>query len=272
MKPSFVLSVAGVGACVIVVGYGSVAGAAAADHGEVAAVEQLRPGEGDLVPREAGTASSDAARDRLVARERVHRFVRLATDVPALQGKWGIGAEMATPASGICVRRWFSEGLAMEMAVGGSGMEIRTATDVENGDSLEPRWDYTVGLGTKFNVGRPVRGLLLQGIARASFSQMRNKQVYNIQTSDRKQMSGDLFLGTGFEFFVPFLNALSIECRAGISGGYTRSVQTVSARYPTGLPRLPQPTHQVVSGWSVGVSRANSSLSGLLKGNLTYYF
>jgi hypothetical protein len=141
-----------------------------------------------------------------------------------LAGRWGIGFDSIPGASAgtglvpgltapnaLAVRYWVSEGFCWDGLVavnmnsqpsGGAG-----ATGVPAGTDQR-----ALGVGTvmKFNLKRPTRWLLAQAIGRASLASL--QQVSNSGGGGGQTTSTfGLGAGLGFEAFLPFWEALSVE-------------------------------------------------------------
>jgi hypothetical protein len=83
---------------------------------------------------------------------------------------------------------------------------------------------FGAGIKTKFNWKRPSEWVLFQVVGRASVAAL-SQDVSNalLGTLDQTTRTFNLFLGLGFEAFVPKWEALSVEASAGLS---ISSIQT----------------------------------------------
>ena len=140
-----------------------------------------------------------------------------------LGGRWGIGFDSIPGASSgtglvpgltapnaLAVRYWVTEGFSWDGLVavnlnsqpsGGAG-----STGVPAGTDQR-----AIGGGTvmKFNLKRPTRWLLAQALGRASLASL--QQVSNTGRGGQTTNTFGLGVGLGFEAFMPFWEALSVE-------------------------------------------------------------
>ena len=140
-----------------------------------------------------------------------------------LAGMWGVGFDSIPGASAgtglvpgltapnaLAVRYWVTESFSWDGLVavnlnsqpsGGAG-----ATGVPAGSDQKA---YGVGTVMKLNLKRPTRWLLAQAIGRASLASL--QQASNTSTNSQTTSTFGLGAGLGFEAFMPFWEALSVE-------------------------------------------------------------
>jgi hypothetical protein len=117
-----------------------------------------------------------------------------------LKGHYAIGASSINDLSpAMAVRYWFSETKAVDIYFAG----------YDNNDSQY--WAYGLGFGFRQNWKRPVDNVTLQFIEKITFE--RNPSLDTPDTLN-------LFLGPGFEAFIPFWKNLSVEASIGANLSY----------------------------------------------------
>jgi hypothetical protein len=120
--------------------------------------------------------------------------VPVATPTPGsmnLGGKIGFGIDQLDDVGpGVSARYWLSD---------------RTALDAFGGQDYNDYKVYSFGVGLKTNLSNPAKDLFIQGVVRASYS----RQIYSPFFIPGDEY--DLYLGVGFEAFLPFCEWLSVE-------------------------------------------------------------
>lgn len=170
------------------------------------------------------TSSAAIAADEATAPSAVSPAA--AAPGPKLTGSWGIGFDsirgastntglitgLATP-NALAVRYWVNERLAWDglLALDLSSLPAGSGGVTAGTDQR----GFGVGTVIKWNVKRPTPWLLAQLLCRASLAQL--QQVSNSGgTSGQTTSTFGLGLGAGFEAFLPFWEALSVEGSVGL--------------------------------------------------------
>ena len=90
-----------------------------------------------------------------------------------------------------------------------SGSDLRTFPPKAQLRPMAPRWGFGLGVGVKYNLTEPSHDLLAQLVAKCSYGTA-------AQTGGTTQLATTaLFVGAGFEAFVPGWDWLSLEGSAG---------------------------------------------------------
>jgi hypothetical protein len=127
-----------------------------------------------------------------------------------------------------------------------------------------------VGLGLRQNLARPVKNIFVQLLTQASFNQHYGQTTYSGQTPAEvltsQQETLNLFLGPGFEAFLPFWENISLEVSLGLNVNLTWYQQQDDNSSSAPLPNT------YSANWSsLGASMANTSTS-LLNAAVHFYF
>ncbi len=151
-----------------------------------------------------------------------------AAEAPkALAGRWGFGLDSvagATPASVLgsavlsapnaaAVRYWFTDKVGIDGLLAMDLNSIQTGTASGTPGTVASGTGF--GLAIKYNLSQPSRDLLGQLLARgtmASSTQSDPTGLVKLTTS-----TTSLFVGAGFEAFIPHWEWLSIEGSVGLS-------------------------------------------------------
>ncbi|GEM_PF-2193290 len=136
-----------------------------------------------------------------------------------LKGTWALGYDyFYGTGSTISARNWIESDLALDLLVGGSfspGYPL-SSFNSEN-DYL---WSFSLGVGLRQNVARPLKDVYIQMLVLLSYSQsfqqITDSGTYSDYMNDQIQ-TFNLFIGPGFEVFLPFLEDLSVEANLGIN-------------------------------------------------------
>lgn len=146
-----------------------------------------------------------------------------------LAGRWGIGlASSPNGGTALDLRQWVSNRTALDFSVGGFDTP-NNGFDFNGNEVNYPHWGFGLGLGFKTNLSEPIPGIFLQWLTSLNYSTNETEtslsSVYNsktyvgFETVDTQQQTLSLFLGSGFEAFLPFFKDLSIEANVGVNLG-----------------------------------------------------
>lgn len=150
-------------------------------------------------------------------------------DPENLKGKWAMGGTYLAGLGNITVRGWLEKNSAIDIYVGTwfSGID---GQDFSGNYVTKPNPNFDIGLGLRQIVSRPVECVHVELIQRLLFELHHSEyaNTYADSINDYQQFS--LYIGVGFEAFIPFWKSLSIEGDAGIAGNvwYTRNDRTYS--------------------------------------------
>jgi hypothetical protein len=153
------------------------------------------------------------------------------TAVPRmLEHRWGFGLDNVpgatnNPISGslisapnaIALRWWATEKIGLDFLAALDTTSLQTGSSGSTGGSAPGTSDtgFGVGVGVKYNLTRPARDLLTQIVARVSTASSTQNDTTGLVKLNTTTMG--LFLGAGFEAFIPGWDWLSLEGSAGFS-------------------------------------------------------
>jgi hypothetical protein len=99
-----------------------------------------------------------------------------------------------------------------------------------NGATFEyPNQVFGGGLGYRYNLNSPEKGLMIQGLARVTYAHYTNQQQLwyfapanvNFENGTVNSESFNFILGVGFEYFMPFCRSLSVQSYLAFAAEYT---------------------------------------------------
>ncbi len=151
-----------------------------------------------------------------------------------LKGRTGVGiASLTNIPTAFAYRYWMDDATALDIYLGGTYSQTNSY-DFSGGSIQVPTWNYGLSVGLKENFNRPVKDVFVQWIERLSFSETYAEQVYSDVSNGytygsqyyyNQNQVVNLFLGVGFEAFVPFWESLSIEGSVGLSSSLSFNEQ-----------------------------------------------
>jgi hypothetical protein len=150
------------------------------------------------------------------------------TDTIPLAYSYSYNSFYMSDLNAISVRYWLSETIAVEV-LGTYRNYSNQGIGFDGGFVLDPVQNWGAGLGLKFNLRRPVPNLFIQALLRASYARGDNQSsnYSTIQTSNNETLGA--FAGIGFEYFIPFVDSLSVESCIGYM--FATSYSTGVTRY-----------------------------------------
>jgi hypothetical protein len=137
-----------------------------------------------------------------------------------LKGTWALGYDYFYGAgSTISVRNWIESDLALDLLVGGNFSPGYPITDFNINNYYS--WNYSVGVGLRQNIARPLKDVFIQLLVLLSysqgFSQTTDGSVTPSDIYGSQSQTLNLFIGPGFEAFMPFLEDFSVEANLGLN-------------------------------------------------------
>jgi hypothetical protein len=121
----------------------------------------------------------------------------------------GAGSSLVAQPNAVDLRWWATDSLAVDLMAAG------TASSAAGSGPVEAQ-GYGGGLGLKYNLSEPSRDLLVQVLAKGSYATAQPLSGTGGATGPNDQLATvALFLGVGFEAFVPGWDWLSVEGSAG---------------------------------------------------------
>lgn len=178
-----------------------------------------------------------------------------------LAHRWGFGLDTVpgatnNPVSGslvsapnaIAVRWWATESIGLDLLAALDATSLQTGTSGASSGGSTPGTaasGFGLGLGVKYNLTRPAHDLLTQIVARVSTASSTQSDPTGLLKLNTSTLG--LFLGAGFEAFVPGWDWLSLEG----SAGFSMKTQTVK----------PESTTGAASAATAGASQTTSSMS-----------
>jgi hypothetical protein len=184
-----------------------------------------------------------------------------------LKGRWGIGISYMTNfGTALVLRHWYSDNGAFELLFGGYDTP-QAGEDFSDNYTTSPGWGYGAGLGLKRNLAMPVENVFIQGAARLTFSQsyQQNSYDYNLRTYQYQDLV--LFVGPGFEAFIPFWKNLSVEGSIGLYVS-SRWSQTESVYNPA---QYSSSNNTKTDSWIISCGLKNN-MSSLVNMTVNFYF
>lgn len=143
-----------------------------------------------------------------------------------LKGTTGFGiTSFNYTGSALAYRYWTSDSTALDIYLGGNYSQTNSY-DFSGNSTVVPNWNYGLGAALKQNWNEPVKNVFIQSLERLTYSQNYNQSISTTSNSgtlygyeyyyNQNQALG-LYLGLGFEAFIPFWENLSIEGTIGVS-------------------------------------------------------
>lgn len=175
-----------------------------------------------------------------------------------LKGRWGFGLDTipgasANPVGGliaapnaVVVRWWATEKLCLDLMGALDASSLQTSGAGVLSGSSAPGTSSSgsgFGLGVKYGLTRPSRDMHTQAVARVSTATSNQKDASGLVALNTSTMG--IFIGAGFEAFVPGWHWLTLEGSAGLA----LTSQTIKPESSGG------------GGFVAGVSQSSSSVS-----------
>jgi hypothetical protein len=185
-----------------------------------------------------------------------------------LAGTWAIGTTYGENYE-ILARHWLDEGMALDFMLGGT---------YDPGPAIQPdtynnfSWNFEVGFGLRQNIARPVKDVFVQMLVQLSYYQTYSTQTDTTQTPNgvatNQEQELNLYIGPGFEAFLPFWQNLSVEASIGANVSVIWREQTV---LNNGFELLPNYSANNSWAWQAGIGNNNTTFS-VLSAAVHYYF
>jgi len=196
-------------------------------------------------------------------------------DPEKINGHWGLGVGTTDNNSvALSLRKWTSPLTSLEYSLGGSLSPATYHTfSGATGTAYNNQWGLI--LGWRRVLKRPLpHSLLLWNAALAystKFSRNSDRTLNGTTGLDRidnRASTASLFLGPGFEIFMPYWKNISIEGKIGVilSFNWTDTVTYYNHPAQTGLPDDTEVQTQILT-----LGSRNNSFS-LVSGAIHYYF
>jgi hypothetical protein len=139
-----------------------------------------------------------------------------------MAGKWGLGFETMSGGVGAAdVRYWLSDTLGLEGNLGLDWASQPGGTDSAGKPTNNSSSAIALGVGAKFNWKKPVEDVLIQFLGRAILANQSQTTVAAGNSTSLNTLAFGIFVGTGFEAFIPVWRSLSVEGNVGINLGIT---------------------------------------------------
>ncbi|MGH7441579.1 MAG: hypothetical protein ACREKE_02775, partial [bacterium] len=147
-----------------------------------------------------------------------HRWAIGVDSIPAASVANPSGSMVATP-SALSLRWWATERLGIDLLVGGN------YSSSESGKGqLQPLYSsapgsavYSGGVGLRYNVSVLSHDLISQIVVKASGAQAAGS-VGDSPSVKATQTTLAVFVGAGFEAFIPWWDWMSVEASVGVTG------------------------------------------------------
>jgi hypothetical protein len=163
----------------------------------------------------------------------------VTTDDLHLGGRLGFGTGMVpfdintygfnlTTISG---RLWLSDQFCLDLE-GAYNSYTSSGTGFYDIAVSNPNTTYSFGLGGKLNIKEPMKYLFIQLLAQVSFTDNNYQQSGDTQINTINNETVGMFAGIGFEYFIPFLDNLSVESNIGFYSNLNW-VTTITEYLPT---------------------------------------
>jgi hypothetical protein len=111
-------------------------------------------------------------------------------------------------------RLWLSDQFCLDLQGAYNGFSS-AGTGFNNTSISNPNTTYALGLGGKLNIKEPMKYLFIQLLGQVSFTDNTYQQSGDTQINVIDNRTLGMFAGIGFEYFIPFLDALSVESNIG---------------------------------------------------------
>ena len=189
-------------------------------------------------------------------------------DPENLKGKWAVGGTilyLSYPWYGnlenLSARKWIENNSALDFYAGVS-YETQLGVDFNNNWVTIPKYAFDLGVGLRQIVARPVENVHIEVIQRLLFTSSYWEYAGSTYDEVHGSQKFDLYLGIGFEAFMPFWKNLSLEGDVGIDAAIT--YYDNRTKFPTGPDNL-------VSYWETSISTQNNNV-GIVNLAVNYYF
>jgi hypothetical protein len=138
-----------------------------------------------------------------------------------MTGKIGVGAVIiptaGTYVSAVTGSYWMSNKVALDGYLGAGGGSVYNGGTASNG---APVTDNTsnlfIAIGGRLDLARPTPDLHLQAIGRLSFNDLSTDHTALGNTATLAGSTVGIFVGAGFEGFIPGWHSVSIEVNSGL--------------------------------------------------------
>jgi hypothetical protein len=119
---------------------------------------------------------------------------------------------------------WVMDSLAVEALLGvGTGSQYNGGTDGSGNPAMDGIFAFGLGAGARWVFAAPSEHLLLQGVARLNYANnSQTSPVAGSNTVTTRNIFG-VYVGAGFEGFLPVWDALSLEVNAGLKAQFPSS-------------------------------------------------
>jgi hypothetical protein len=162
----------------------------------------------------ANPAKKKTAKKAVIAQE-VEASAPENFDPENLKGKWAMGGAYLYGIGNLTFRDWIENNSALDLYLGGYFSSL-SGTDFNGNPVTTPYCSYDVGIGLRQVVARPVENVKVEFIQRLMFVGNYNEFSNTYDDSVQSSQRFNLYLGIGFEAFIPFWKNLSIEGDAGL--------------------------------------------------------
>jgi hypothetical protein len=132
-------------------------------------------------------------------------------------------------------RLWLSDQFCLDLQ-GAYDSYTSAGTSFNNVTVYNPNTTYALGLGGKFNIKEPMKYLFIQLLAQVSFTDNNYQQSADTQINTVDNQTLGMFAGIGFEYFIPFLDNLSVESNIGFYSDFNWVTTTTQYLPAYGLP------------------------------------
>ena len=158
-----------------------------------------------------------AAAPSLRAVEVAHKVGIGFDSIPGASAGTGVIPAFAAP-NALSLRYWQSENLGWDLLLAGDTSSQPGGNDAAGNPVDNTTRAFGVGIKAKYNWKRPSDWVLVQVVGRASVASL-SQDVTNPLSGRIDQATGtfNLFLGLGFEAFIPAWEAISVEASTGAS-------------------------------------------------------
>jgi hypothetical protein len=114
---------------------------------------------------------------------------------------------------------WFSNKSALQL-LGFVNFYSNPAEDFNGSRVYDSSQAWGTGLGYKYNFREPFHGLFIQLLGRVTYAQAKSTSHNTQSNTTAYSETLSFFGGVGFEFFIPFWQALSISANVGYQLSY----------------------------------------------------
>lgn len=114
---------------------------------------------------------------------------------------------------------WLSGSSALQL-LGFANLYSYPGYDFTGAAVNNPSQAWGTGIGYKYNAKEPFKGLFVQLLGRVTYAQETDDQIQSTAENKDFYETFGFFGGIGFEYFLPFLPALSLGANVGYLFGY----------------------------------------------------